>query len=84
MKNPFARLFRKRAARKQEQTLMEVYTAALEHNDFDAAKAALMAMYNACDHHNGYCLTELFCPECPMYVPVMAAQINEEGAIPDV
>lgn len=58
---------------------LAAFNAAAEQGDMEGAKAALVAMYEACEHKNGYCLKELFCPECPVYVPTQSAKYMQNG-----
>lgn len=57
---------------KQNRDLKDVYHGALRHGNRDGAKTALMTMYNNCDHKNGHCLKELFCPDWSLYIPAKA------------
>lgn len=45
---------------------LEKYYQAIEDNDGEAAYNALIANAKSCRCKNSYCLTEVFCPECPL------------------
>lgn len=45
---------------------LEKYYQAIEDNDEEAAYNALIANAKSCRCRNSYCLTEVFCPECPL------------------
>lgn len=47
-------------------TPLQEYYDALERGDRKGMEVALIKNANTCPSRNGYCLTEVFCPDCPL------------------
>lgn len=45
---------------------LQEYYRALDHKDNDGMLEALEKNAASCPSRNSYCLTEVFCPECPL------------------
>lgn len=55
--------------RKQEKTILphlSEYYAAIDRGDREAAIEAIKKNVEECPSRHGYCLSEVFCPECPL------------------
>lgn len=58
---------------------LEKYYQAIEDNDEEAAYNALIANAKSCRCRNSYCLTEVFCPECPLEKGGIYVQSGRNG-----
>lgn len=60
-------------------TPLQEYYDALERGDRKGMEAALIKNADTCPSRNGYCLTDVFCPDCPLANGGLSVQSAQYG-----